>query len=230
MAVDSIFDYLNIPSEHRHESIRRKEGEFIQAWIHKKGLTNALEIGLAYGASAACILSNPNVEHTGMDPFQKRYANLGLKNIEALGFKDRFIFYEDYSHNVLPRLVEDERSYDFAFVDGGHRFDQVFLNFYYVDLLLEKGGYVLFHDSWMRGVQLVASFIKTNRKNYRFLKCPVSNLILFEKCHTSENHWTYFKEFYTFKGIFSHKTIAWMIRGGLLQRLSKHKLFKRFQG
>ena len=40
---------------------------------------------------------------------------------------------------------------------------------------------MLFHDAWMRGTQLVASFIRRNRKDYRQMRCPVKNMILFQK-------------------------------------------------
>ncbi|MGF1559026.1 MAG: hypothetical protein ACFCUL_08055, partial [Flavobacteriaceae bacterium] len=60
------------------------------------------------------------------------------------------------------QLLLEELRIDFAFIDGGHKFDDIFIDFYYIDLLLNIEGYVLFHDSWMRSTQHVISWIKNN--------------------------------------------------------------------
>jgi hypothetical protein len=72
-------------------------------------------------------------------------------------------------------------TFDFALIDGDHRYDAVFVDFFFADMLLEDQGYVLFDDTWMRGIRLVASFIKRNRKNYRSVACPQRNMIVFQK-------------------------------------------------
>ena len=46
------------------------------------------------------------------------------------------------SEIVLPRFVDEARSFDLAFVDGNHRFDGVFVDLFYLGRLVRKGGIV----------------------------------------------------------------------------------------
>src|SRR5207248_1052002 len=54
--------------------------------------------------------------------------------------------HEEESQLVLPRMVAEGRSFDFAFVDGNHRFDRVFLDLAYVGRLLHPGAVVFVDD------------------------------------------------------------------------------------
>jgi predicted O-methyltransferase YrrM len=218
MDVAELLGRIEVPAESRYVSVRRSEGEFMHQWVKDHRLSRTLEVGLAYGVSAACILSAHEGPHTCMDPFQADFDNLGLRNVESLGFGGRLSFHLDFSHNVLARLHAEKRRYDFAFIDGAHLFDGIFVDFYFVDLLLDEGGYVLFHDAWMRSTQLVASFVKRNRKDYRRIRSPVGNLILFQKTAHVERPWHHFREFYTWKSFLSHRAIVWMLKRGILQK------------
>src|SRR5690349_20727698 len=175
-------DRITIPQGQRLVSVSRAEGSFIHDWIRDHQLGKTLEIGLGYGASAACILSAHGGKHTCIDPYQQEnYQNAGLNNLESLGFRDRTVFHQDFSHNVLPKLHAGGQKFDFVFIDGDHRFDSIFIDFYYADLLLVQGGYILFHDAWMRGTQLIAAYIRSNRPNYKQVRRVGLNLVLFQK-------------------------------------------------
>jgi predicted O-methyltransferase YrrM len=219
MDVLEVLRKIQIPAARRYVSVRRVEGEFMHRWVKDHRLSRTLEVGLAYGTSAACIMSAHEGIHTCIDPFQDHYDDLGLRNLESLGYRERLVFHPHFSHNVLPRLHAEKRAYNFVFIDGCHLFDGVFVDFFYVDLLLEDGGYVLFHDAWMRGTQLVASFVTRNRKDYKRIRCPVKNLIMFQKIAHDERPWYHFREFYTWKSVFMHKALVCMINRGVLQRL-----------
>jgi predicted O-methyltransferase YrrM len=221
--VSEVFRRIQIPAANRYVSVRPVEGAFMHQWVKEHGLSRTLEVGLAYGASASCIMSAHQGSHTCMDPFQERWDNLGLANLATLGYRERLDFHPGFSHDVLPQLLAAKRSFDFAFIDGNHLYDAIFVDFFYVDLLLQDQGYVLFHDAWMRGTQLVASFIKRNRKDYRRVRCPVKNLILFQKIGQDRRISQHFHEFYTWKSFFSHRVISWMIRRGILQKLFAKK-------
>lgn len=47
--------------------------------------------------------------------------------------------------------------FDFVFIDGRHLFDCVLVDFFYVDRLLEIGGYLALDDLWMPAVRKVKS-------------------------------------------------------------------------
>lgn len=214
MSVEEILALVEIPTEYRCLSVSDTEAAFMHDLVQHNALGKTLEIGLACGVSAACIMSAHDGRHTVMDPNQsKEFGNIGLRNIEAIGCRDRLDFHEDYSRSVLPKLCDRcESQYDFAFVDGNHRFDDMFVDFYYVDHLLVDGGYVAFHDTWMRSTQMVASWVRRNRKNYRQLKTPERNLVIFQKRSNDERSWDHFREFYTLRSILSHRIITWLSR------------------
>lgn len=202
--MQAIYQQLEIPEQNRSASITEKEAEFIYNFLKKKKLKNTLEIGFAYGCSTAYIISATKSKHYVIDPFQKGYSNLGIKNIEKLKLSKFLVFENDYSHFVLPRLLKNGTKIDFALIDGCHKFDCIFLDFYFLDLLLNNKGYALFHDTWMRSTQHVLSWIKNNKKNYKIIKTPVKNLMLVQKKGEDKRKWYKFKAFCTMKSFLSN--------------------------
>jgi len=73
--------------------------------------------------------------------------------------------------DALPRLCAEGERFDFVFIDGRHLFDCVLVDFFYVDRLLEVGGYVALDDLWMPAVRKVKSFILRNR-SYELVPVP----------------------------------------------------------
>ena len=213
---------LTIPEWDTSSSIKTEEAAFIYNLISKNKITRTLETGFAFAKSASHIIAATESIHVAIDPFQSKYQNLGLRNIEALGMKDLLDFRPDFSHNVLPALVKEDRKFDFIFIDGDHKFDGVLVDFYFGDLLLEKGGLLLMHDTWMRSTRLVMSFIRTNRKDYHKLKTPLRNLALYQKIGTDDRSGMYFREFYTFRSRLTFLLITWMSSGRttLLKRIA----------
>jgi predicted O-methyltransferase YrrM len=214
-----ILEKVQIPPENRQVSIRAVEGRFLRRWVEEHNLHSTLEIGLAYGTSAAWIASAHSGTHTCIDPFQAQsFDNLGLKNLETLGLLQRVEFHQGFSHEILPRLLAEKRTYDFAFIDGSHLYDSILLDFFYVDRMLMTGGYVVFHDAWMRSTQLVASFVRRNRRDYQEIRTPERNLILFRKVGRDERKWYHFREFYTLRRLLSYWIIVWSLRHKWLAR------------
>jgi predicted O-methyltransferase YrrM len=211
---EDVFERLDLPQGKRYVSVSKAEGKFIHQWIQEHQLQATLEVGLGYGASAASMLAAHDGVHTSIDPFQEQnFQNKGLENLETFGYQDRVVFYKDFSHKVLPKLHAERKKYDFILIDGDHRFDSIFIDFYYADLLLAQNGYILFHDSWMRSIQLVASYIRHNRSNYVQIRSVGLNLILFQKTGKKPGStWDDFHEFYSLRGLLSHKIIRAIIR------------------
>lgn len=203
--MEEIDKKLEIPAEERSTSLSKEEAEFIFNFIKKENLKKTMEVGLAFGYSTAYIMSATESEHVAIDPFQnKQWRNLGKKNIRALGFGDKLSIMEDYSHNALPELLKANQRFEFIFIDGGHKYDEIFVDWYYSDLILEKGGFILFHDSWMQSTQMTAQFIRKNRKDYAEVNAPVKNFVLFQKIGNDNRDWHHFKNFCTLKGFFTH--------------------------
>ena len=213
MDLATINQTLTIPTEDKATPIKENEAAFIYHFIKKHKLTKTLEAGFAYARSASHIIAATQSLHIAMDPFQEHYQNLGLKNIEKLGFSEHLDFRRDFSHNVLPQLAKEGRKFEFIFIDGDHKFDGILVDFYYADLLLEQGGYVLLHDTWMRSTQLVMSFIQSNRADYNSIPTGLRNIALYQKVGKDERNGMFFREFYTFKSMIAHNAIMWMSTG-----------------
>ena len=195
----SIYNQIDIPEETKATSITEKEAQFIYDFLSEKKLKNTLEVGFAYGCSGAHILSATKDTHIAIDPFQDAYDELGLKNIEKLGLSEHLRFMREYSHSALPKLFEEGVKVDFAFIDGGHRFDDIFIDFYYTDLMLNQNGYVLLHDSWMRATRWAEKWIKKNKKNYKLVPTPINNLVMFQKTGDDTRSWYHFRGFGTLR-------------------------------
>jgi predicted O-methyltransferase YrrM len=194
--IPDIYSQLEIPEHDRVTSIKKEEAEFLYEFIQSHTLTKTIEVGFAYGCSTAYIMQATGRPHVAIDPYFEAYGNgLGPKNIEKLGLQSRLIHIQEISHAALPRLLREKQSFDFAFIDGGHKFDEIFIDWYYLDLLLDKQGYIAFHDTWMRSTQMVNAFIRANRKDYREEPSPVENISMFQKIGADERKWDHFVEF-----------------------------------
>lgn len=191
--------------EWERSAIKQDEAKYIYDFLIEKNLKRTLEIGFGIGLSASHITAATLSKHFVIDPMQEKYfQNLGIKNLTKLCLNDYLVFFKDYSHNVLPYLLKENQKFDFIFIDGCHRFDCMFLDFYYSDLLLEKNGYILFHDTWMRSTQMVLSFIRKNRKDYKFINIPLKNLALVKKIGEDDRDGMFYREFFTLKSVIVH--------------------------
>ncbi|MBW8049888.1 MAG: class I SAM-dependent methyltransferase [Cytophagales bacterium] len=224
MTPKEIDDKLVIPEEDKVTSIKILEAEYIYNFIKEHDIKKTLETGFGYARSASNIIAASECKHIVIDPFQANYQYLGLKNIEKIGLQNLLDFRNDYSHNILPELLEKKQLFKFIFIDGDHKFDGILIDFYYSDLLLENKGYILLHDTWMRSTQLVMSFIKKNRNDYIKLKTPLRNFALYQKVGLDKRNGMYFKEFYTTKSLITYNVITWLTTGN--QNILKRIVFK----
>jgi len=224
MTPEEINKKLVIPDEDSASPVKSSEAEFIYNFLREKNITSTCETGFAYAKSASHIVAATQSNHIVMDPFQENYQFLAMKNMKALGL-DKFVtYYNDFSHNVLPKLVDEKKKFDFIFIDGDHKFDGEFVDFYYSDLLLNDNGYILMHDTWMRSTRLVMAFVNSNRPDYKYIKTPLRNFALYQKIGKDKRNGMHFKEFYTTKSFLTHNIIIWLTNGK--QNFLKKMVFK----
>jgi predicted O-methyltransferase YrrM len=203
-ALGPMYAELEFMPEKRAVSISKKEGEFIYTLIKSSNLNNTLEVGLAFGCSAMYIMSATGSRHYAIDVYQStRYNSMGIANLRKLGLLDNLVLLEDFSHFALPDLARRGTRLDFAFIDGGHRFDDIFLDFYYVDLMTQVGGLVILHDTWMWSTQYIKAWIKTNRSDYKIHRCPIESFVLLEKVGYDTRPWYDFHGFWTLSSAFT---------------------------
>ena len=119
-----------------------------------EGARSVIEIGLAYGSSALAIgealltTSEQGRNHIIIDPFQATdYGNGGWELIQAAGLADRSRLLAEPSSLALPRLLGEGLIADAAFVDGSHRFHEVFVDLYFLRKLVRPSGLVILDDT-----------------------------------------------------------------------------------
>ena len=115
-----------------------------------------IEVGLAYGSSALaigealCSIGETEVSHIVIDPFQATaYDNVGWDVLVAAELAAQTTFIGEASSIALARLAGDGLAADAAFVDGSHRFHEVFVDLYFLRKLVRPGGLIILDDaSW----------------------------------------------------------------------------------
>jgi predicted O-methyltransferase YrrM len=90
------------------------------------------------------------------------YVGVGLQILEEAGLRDVVEFLAEESQIVLPRLLDEGRRFDLAFLDGNHRFEGVFLDLVYSGRLLKEGGVVFADDTQLPAVQRAVGFCVAN--------------------------------------------------------------------
>jgi hypothetical protein len=69
---------------------------------------------------------------------------------------------QERSQIVLPRLLDDGFVADAAFVDGSHRFHNVFVDLFYLRELVRPGGLVILDDCSYLSVATAARYFEVN--------------------------------------------------------------------
>jgi predicted O-methyltransferase YrrM len=164
---------LTDPDGEAHEvfpvAIPPAEGEALRDVVIAEGAAAPIEIGLGYGISALYICEgllaadHLDARHVVIDPYQRtRYADLGLALLDRAGVSDLVSFRPGPSELALPALLEEAARFDFAFIDGNHRFDGVFVDLFYLGRLQQPGSAVFIDDYQLPGVRRATSFFVAN--------------------------------------------------------------------
>jgi predicted O-methyltransferase YrrM len=153
----------------RAVSISPGEGEALGRWVLREEAARTIEIGLGYGVSALYVCEalircgDPRARHVVLDPFQaRRFGNCGLQVLDEAGVRPLVEHHDELSQIALPAFVQQQRRFDFAFVDGNHRFDGVFVDLFYLGRLVRRGGIVFLDDYDLPGIERAVSFFVTN--------------------------------------------------------------------
>ena len=145
------------------------EGEALREWVLREEATQTIEIGLGYGISALHVCegllgnADPKARHVVIDPYQaRRFSDCGLQCLDEAGVAELVEHHAEESQIALPRFLGEGRSFDFAFVDGNHRFDGVFVDLFYLGRLVLPKGIIFLDDYQLPGVARAASFFVSN--------------------------------------------------------------------
>jgi predicted O-methyltransferase YrrM len=136
-------------------------GDYLAYIVREFRPVSTVEIGLAWGLSTLFILGtlseNGHAEpHVVMDPFQwYGYHDAALRLLRDNGLERMVEFHREPSVFFLPKLAEQGRKFDFAFIDGDHSYEAVLCDFWLLDPLIKPGGVIVFDDIWAEGVDRV---------------------------------------------------------------------------
>jgi predicted O-methyltransferase YrrM len=147
-------------------SIGREDGAALRELAIAEQAKHTIEVGLALGISALFLCQavlRRDGRHVAIDPFQEKSWNgAGLRTLREAGVEELVEVIEEESQLALPRLVSEGREFDFAFVDGDHRFEGVFLDLYFRTRLVKPGGLVVVDDMWMPAVRTAVAYVERN--------------------------------------------------------------------
>lgn len=147
-------------------SVDRATGEALRDLAIAEGARRTIEVGLALGLSALFLcqaVRERGGRHVAIDPFQdESWRGVGLRTLSDAGVADIVEVVEEESQLALPRLLSEGREFDFAFIDGDHRFEGVFLDLYYMTRLVQPGGLVVVDDMWMPSVRMAVAYVERN--------------------------------------------------------------------
>ncbi len=68
-----------------------------------------------------------------------------MSNLKRVGI-DFHELIEVPSEIALPKLLSENKTYDFAFIDGWHTFDHTLIDFFYLNRMLKIGGIIVIDD------------------------------------------------------------------------------------
>ena len=179
-----------LPQEHAHAIARL---------VRDLHLVSTLETGMAYGLSTLAICGvheeRGEGEHVAIDPHQSTdWRSIGVLNLERAGLDRRARVIEARSDEALPRLRDEGLRIDFALIDGLHLFDAALVDFFHADRMLDPGGVVVFHDTWMPAIAQAAEFVRTNRA-YEPLDAGDPAIVALRKLADDERPWDYHRDF-----------------------------------
>lgn len=177
-----------------------KQGMWLNRLCRDLAPTRSLEIGLAYGYSTAYFLAaiqeNGIGHHSAVDPFQiEKWRGIGACLPGRLGMSHKFRFVEEKSAAALQRFADAGETFDLIFIDGNHRFDNALVDFTLSAELCRTGGIIVLDDLWMPSIRSVVAFITSNRKDFRTLAAPTSNMAAFERISDDTRAWNHYIDF-----------------------------------
>jgi predicted O-methyltransferase YrrM len=146
----------------------RLDAEEIRDLAISENVGATLEVGLGLGLGTLSLcealleVGRPGARHLVVEPFPDDFAAAGRQAIRAAGVQDLVELVVGESQLILPRLVTEGREFDFALIDGDHRFDGVFLDLCFADRLVRPRGLVTVDDLWMPAIRLAVSYMQRN--------------------------------------------------------------------
>jgi predicted O-methyltransferase YrrM len=154
------FDTVTLPE---------RDCDLLRDLLIAEGTKTVVEVGLAYASSALAIgealvtIGPPHPRHVVIDPFQESvWSNVGWELLRFAGLDSIATLMLAPSSIALAQLAAEGFSADAAFVDGSHRFHEVFVDLYFLRKIVRPGGLIVLDDHWAPSVQTAARYFEQN--------------------------------------------------------------------
>jgi predicted O-methyltransferase YrrM len=159
-AVERDFETVTLPE---------RDCDLLRDLLIAERAETVVEVGLAYGSSALAIgealvaAGAPGPRHVVIDPFQQQaYADVGWDLLCSAGLDAIAELLVEPSSAALPGLFAEGVVADAAFVDGSHRFHEVFVDLYFLRKIVRPGGLVVLDDHWTPSVRAAVRYYERN--------------------------------------------------------------------
>ncbi|POX45451.1 class I SAM-dependent methyltransferase [Streptomyces sp. Ru72] len=150
-------------------TVPERDCDQLRDLLISEGVQTVVEVGLAYASSALAIgealitVDPPHPRHVIIDPFQERdWCNVGLDLLRSAGLDSVASLLRTPSSIALPHLLSESFSADAAFVDGSHRFHEVFVDLYFLRKIVRPGGLIVIDDYWAPSVRTAVHYYEQN--------------------------------------------------------------------
>jgi predicted O-methyltransferase YrrM len=154
------FDTVTVPE---------RDCDALRDLLVNEGVGTVVEVGLAYGRSALAIgeallaVDARRPLHVIVDPLQAtEWSNVGWQMLRSAGLDAIARLVLEPSSLALPRLVAEGVAADAAFVDGSHRFHEVFVDLYFLRKIVRPGGLIVLDDHWWPSVRTAERYFEVN--------------------------------------------------------------------
>jgi predicted O-methyltransferase YrrM len=134
-----------------------------------ESIETIVEVGLAYGSSALAIgealiaVDTSRPLHVIIDPLQTtEWSNVGWQMLRSVGLDKIARLILQPSSMALPQLIAEGLTADAAFVDGSHRFHEVFVDLYFLRKIVRPGGLIVLDDHWWPSVRTAEHYFEIN--------------------------------------------------------------------
>jgi len=150
-------------------SLPERDCDLLRDLLIAERAETVIEVGLAYGNSALAIgealvtAGRPAPRHLILDPYQQEaFSGAGWQVLLSAGLEPIAELLTEWSSIALPRLLTEGFAADAAFVDGSHRFHEVFVDLYFLRKLVRPGGLVILDDTDHPSVGTAVRYFERN--------------------------------------------------------------------
>ncbi len=150
-------------------TLPERDCDLLRDLLITEGAETVVEVGLAYASSALAIgealitIDPPHPRYFVIDPFQESaWSNAGWESLRSAGLDSIATLMLAPSSLALPRLATEGLIADAAFVDGSHRFHEVFVDLYFLRRIVRPGGLIIMDDIWAPSVRAAARYYEQN--------------------------------------------------------------------